>query len=282
MFWIDRPLKGVSKQDVSARELSQALCLNCRMPLDAEHFKKLSCVCPHCQHHHALEPLDRLSYLLDGEASLFGQHFKPIDVLNFKDNKPYSRRLDDGGHLPGADESLQVFRGEIDGMPLVVAVSDFRFIGGSMGRVMGDRLCHAIDVAIAENRPLMTICTSGGARMQEGVFALMQMARISMKLTDLAQCGLPHLTLLCNPTSGGVSASYAMQADVIMAEPGAMIGFAGPRVIKQTIQGELPKGFQTAESVYKAGVVDMIVPRSKQRSKIVSILNVLTKREDLK
>ena len=275
MNWKKQSLPGITTQLVITKQDDLYDCSRCHSKLDPSAFTLNYSVCPVCQYHEKLTLNDRLKLLLGDDYQLHGQKIIASDILGFSDTKPYKQRLAKLTQKSSSAEALVVASGCMDGRDVIVAAFDFSFIGGSMGRVVGERLRLAIDMAIEARAPLITVCMSGGARMQEGVHALLQMARIAIKLTELAEQGLPHITILCNPTSGGVAASFAMQADIILAEPEAFVGFAGPRVIKQTIGGVLPKGFQRSESVYQAGALDMIVSRDKQVAVLTNILDVL-------
>jgi acetyl-CoA carboxylase carboxyl transferase subunit beta len=233
-------------------------------------------VCPKCGHHLRLALKERLAALLDEGFTLIETPQPADDPLHFKDRKRYGDRLKEARKATGRPEGAVVARGAIEGQQLVVGVMDFDFMAGSMGRAVGEALVAAALAALKAELPLLIISASGGARMQEGLFSLMQMARTTAAIAELKAAGLPYLVLLTDPTTGGVTASFAVEGDVLLAEPGALIGFAGPRVIRQTIGQQLPEGFQTAEYLLEHGMVDMVVPRGRQREVIAQMLNLLT------
>jgi acetyl-CoA carboxylase carboxyl transferase subunit beta len=199
----------------------------------------------------------------------------PVDPLKFKDSRRYAERLLDAAESTGETDSLVVMQGAIKTLPVVVAAFEFDFMGGSMGSVLGERFVRGVQAAVEQGLPFICVTASGGARMQEGLFSLMQMAKTSAALGKLSQARLPYLSILTDPTMGGVSASFAFIGDVVMAEPGALIGFAGPRVIEQTVGQTLPEGFQRAEFLLEKGAIDMIVDRREMRDKLVQILTLL-------
>ena len=211
----------------------------------------------------------------DNKFEELGQHILPTDPLNFVDRKKYSQRLEETQKKNKMTDAARVGVGKINGIDLVVACMDFRFIGGSMGSVVGERLGIAIDHGLKHKIPVMIISQSGGARMMESVLSLMQMAKTSAKLAMLDKAGVPYISLMTDPTTGGVTASYAMLGDFNLAEPGALIGFAGPRVIRQTIGRDLPEGFQTAEYLLEHGFLDFIVPRTKLKRRLTRLLKLL-------
>ncbi|MCH8495797.1 MAG: acetyl-CoA carboxylase, carboxyltransferase subunit beta [Balneolales bacterium] len=211
----------------------------------------------------------------DSKYEEFGQHIMPTDPLEFSDRKKYNERLVETQQKTGLTDAVRVGKGKINGLDLVVACMDFRFIGGSMGSVVGERLAIAIDTARDTKSPLLIISKSGGARMMESVLSLMQMAKTSAKLARLSEDGVPYISLMTDPTTGGVTASYAMLGDFNIAEPGALIGFAGPRVIRQTIGRDLPDGFQTSEYLLEHGFLDFIIPRTKLKRRLTRLLKLL-------
>jgi len=235
-------------------------------------------VCPKCGHHHRLKARQRLDLLLDPEGrEEIGAEVLPIDSLKFKDSKPYPVRLKEACESSGETDSLVVMQGSIKGLPVVVACFEFEFMGGSMGSVLGERFVRGVRLALEQGIPFLCITASGGARMQEGLSSLMQMAKTTAALTRLAQARLPFLSILTDPTMGGVSASFAFVGDVVIAEPGALIGFAGPRVIEQTVREKLPEGFQRSEFLLEKGAIDLIVDRRQMRDKLVQLLTQLQK-----
>ena len=240
-------------------------------------------VCPKCSFHHRLSARRRVEVLLD--AGTFRQRsggVRPVDVLHFVDTETYPARLERAQRKTGQPDAILTGTGELLGLPLMAAVMDFEFSGGSMGSVVGEEISRAAEAAAEAGLPLLLVAASGGARMQESALSLMQMAKTTVALEGLAARGLPYISLLTDPTTGGVTASFATIADVIVAEPGALIGFAGPRVIQQTIRQTLPEGFQRSEFLMEHGMVDLVTDRREQRTVLRSLLSVLTKRPEAK
>lgn len=277
MSWLKdlvRPKIATQKR----REVAESVwetCPACGQMLYHRDLEQNQAVCTQCGHHLRLPLAERLAFLLD-ELKTPIEITKPTDdPLKFKDRKRYSERLSQARHKTKQDDAYQVVKGAIDGQPLVVAALDFGFMAGSMSRQVGQAVVTAAQTAMVEKLPLLVITASGGARMQEGVFSLMQMARTTAALADLKEAHLPYIVLLTDPTTGGVTASFAMQGDVILAEPGALIGFAGPRVIRETIGETLPEGFQKAEYLRDHGMVDQVVARSEQRRVLANLLSLL-------
>ena len=236
-------------------------------------------VCPKCSHHMRMSARRRLDGFLDVEPrEEIGAAVEPVDTLKFKDSKKYKDRLSQGQKGTGETDALVVMRGQVKGQSLVAAAFEFGFMGGSMGSVVGERFVRAVDRCLQERIPLVCFSASGGARMQEALFSLMQMAKTSAALARLADRGIPFVSVLTDPTMGGVSASLAMLGDLQIAEPKALIGFAGPRVIEQTVRETLPEGFQRSEFLLEHGAIDMIVDRHDMRDKISSLLGMLTQR----
>ena len=234
-------------------------------------------VCPKCDHHERIGGRKRLDTFLDKENRVeIGANVTPIDILKFKDSKKYKDRLADAQKLTDETDAFIVMKGEIHGVPVVAASFDFRFLGGSMGSVVGERFVQGANEALANKIPYIVFSASGGARMQEALFSLMQMAKTSAALTKLSEANIPYISVLTDPTMGGVSASFAMLGDVIIAEPRALIGFAGPRVIEQTVGEKLPEGFQRSEFLIEKGAIDRIIPRQHLRQDIIDILCMLT------
>lgn len=232
-------------------------------------------VCPKCEHHHPLNARNRIAMLLDSDGRIeIGREVLPVDSLKFKDSKAYEERLTAAQAKIGEDDALVVMQGTINNEPAVVAAFEFRFIGGSMGSVVGERFVRGVKAAADNNCAFICVAASGGARMQEGVNSLMQMAKTSAALHLLTQKQLPFISVLTDPTMGGVSASFAFLGDVVIAEPGALIGFAGPRVIEQTVREKLPEGFQSAEFLLEKGAIDMVVPRKQLKSQIAKIIQL--------
>ncbi len=233
-------------------------------------------VCPKCGHHHRIGARKRLDVFLDAEGRHeIGAEIKPLDPLKFKDSKKYPERLKEAQAATGEGDALVVMGGAVKSVPVVAAAFEFKFMGGSMGSVVGERFVRGIDAAIESKSGFVCFAASGGARMQEGLFSLMQMAKTSAALTHLARARLPFVSVLTDPTMGGVSASFAMLGDLIVAEPSALIGFAGPRVIEQTVRETLPEGFQRAEFLVEKGAVDRIVDRRKMRDELACSLAML-------
>jgi acetyl-CoA carboxylase carboxyl transferase subunit beta len=236
-------------------------------------------VCPQCQHHLRIRARQRIAYFLDeAPQEEIGSEVKPIDMLKFVDTKPYKERLTAAQAKTKEDDALIAVQGQLKGIPLVVVCFEFEFLGGSMGSVVGERFIRAIERCLAEKLPLVCFSASGGARMQESLFSLMQMAKISAALAKLREANLPYIVVLTDPTTGGVSASLAMLGDIHVAEPKALICFAGPRVIEQTVREKLPEGFQRSEFLQDKGMVDLIVDRRQLREKVAAILAKLLHR----
>ncbi|HVV12549.1 acetyl-CoA carboxylase, carboxyltransferase subunit beta [Amycolatopsis sp.] len=254
------------------------ICGSCRVMLYGKRFQRAGRVCPECGRHAPLTAPQRLESLLDtGSARPIELDIAEHDPLEFTDTKPYRDRLADSRARTGLDEAVLCARGRIGGNPVVVAAMDFRFLGGSLGANVGEAVTRAAEVALQERTPLLLVTASGGARMQEGIVSLMQMAKTSQALDQLDEAGILTVSLVTDPTFGGVAASYATSTDVIIAEPGARLGFAGPRVIEQTIKQTLPPGFQTAEFLLEHGVVDMIKPRAELRTALAKLLSVASR-----
>ncbi|MFM8501781.1 MAG: acetyl-CoA carboxylase, carboxyltransferase subunit beta, partial [Fluviibacter sp.] len=229
-------------------------------------------------HHMRIRARDRLDALLDQEGRYeIGQEVLPVDTLKFKDSKKYPERLKSALDATGETDALIVMGGAIMSLPVVVACFEFEFMGGSMGSVLGERFVRGVRAAIENKCGFVCITASGGARMQEGLFSLMQMAKTTASISELARHGLPFITVLTDPTMGGVSASFAFVGDVVIAEPNALVGFAGPRVIEQTVREKLPEGFQRAEFLLDKGAIDMIVHRKSLRDELSSLLRILRK-----
>ncbi len=239
-------------------------------------------VCPKCAYHHRIGARERLDLLLDVNGRYeIGAEILPVDTLKFRDSKKYPDRLAEAQKATKETDSLVVMAGAIKSIPVVAAAFEFKFMGGSMGSVAGERFVRGVDAAIGAGSPFICFSASGGARMQEGLFSLMQMAKTSAALTKLAGEKLPFISVLTDPTMGGVSASFAMLGDLIIAEPNALIGFAGPRVIEQTVRETLPEGFQRSEFLMEKGAIDRIIDRRQMRDELASILSILSKRPAL-
>jgi acetyl-CoA carboxylase carboxyl transferase subunit beta len=250
-------------------------CPECKTLLYVPDLKRNFKVCPRCDHHMPLSAVERIEQLLDeGEVERLFEDVLPADPLNFKDTKSYRDRIRKASRETGLTEALVVVKGSMEGRKVLLAVMDFEFIGGSMGSVVGERFFRSCQLAAEERIPLIAVTCSGGARMQEGIVSLMQMAKTSLGVGLLKDSGVPYLTVLANPTTGGVAASFAFLGDIIIAEPKALIGFAGPRVIEQTIKQKLPEGFQRAEFLLEKGMVDMVVHRRDLRRTLVNLLDL--------
>lgn len=249
-------------------------CDACSAVLYRAELTKNLMVCQHCQHHHRLSARERIGQMLDEHAAIeeIAAELEPIDRLKFKDSKKYKDRIYQAQKASGENEAVVTVRGELASMPVVMSVFEFAFMGGSMGATVGEKIIAGIEVATREKLPFICITASGGARMQEGLFSLMQMARTSAALARFSETGLPYIVVLTDPTMGGVSASFATLGDVIIAEPNALIGFAGPRVIEQTVRQILPEGFQRSEFLLEHGHIDMIVPRGELRQQLAELI----------
>jgi acetyl-CoA carboxylase carboxyl transferase subunit beta len=251
-------------------------CEVCEAVLYRADLEKSLNVCPKCSHHNRLTARERLDTTLDPEGRYeIGSEVVPVDFLKFVDSRRYTERLEADATETGETDALLVMQGAIKTVPVVVAAFEFRFMGGSMGSVVGERFVRGVASAIEQKMAFVCFTASGGARMQEGLMSLMQMAKTTAALTQLAEERLPFVSVLTDPTMGGVSASFAMIGDVVIAEPGALIGFAGPRVIEQTVKQTLPEGFQRAEFLLEHGAVDMIVDRREMRDKLADVITLL-------
>lgn len=251
-------------------------CLNCKEILYKKEVDRNLQVCPKCNYHFRLNATQRLRYLVDhGSFEEIDQDLRPQDPLNFKDTMAYPDRIKKAQQKTGLQEAVITGKARIKDIPLVIAVMDFDFMGGSMGSVVGEKIARAAELALEEGVPFITVASSGGARMQEGMLSLMQMAKVSAAIGKLKEAGIPYISILADPTFGGVTASFAMLGDIIIAEPKSLIGFAGPRVIEQTIKQPLPEGFQRAEFLLAHGMVDMVVPRKQLKDTLYRILSML-------
>ncbi|MDH2998567.1 acetyl-CoA carboxylase subunit beta [Pasteurellaceae bacterium LFhippo2] len=281
MSWIERILgKTTSTSSSSKSKIPEGVwtkCTSCEQVLYSEELKRNMQVCPKCDHHMRIDARTRLLALLDQDsAEEMAAELEPQDVLKFKDLKKYKDRLSAAQKQTGEKDSFIVMYGKLFDMPVVVASFNFEFMGGSMGSVVGAKFVQAAERALSENIPFVCFSASGGARMQEALFSLMQMAKTSAILAKMREKGVPFISVLTDPTLGGVSASLAMLGDINIAEPKALIGFAGPRVIEQTVREKLPEGFQRAEFLLETGAIDMIVHRKDMRDSLARILAKLT------
>lgn len=277
MGWFKRLKEGIQTTTSDKKEVPDGLwmkCPECKETTLQKDLKENIYVCPHCDHHTRIGSREYFQYLFDeGKFELLFDELEPKDMLNFEDLKKYKDRLVAARETTGLKDAMTVGVGEIDeNLPMVIAAMDFAFIGGSMGSVVGEKISLAVDYCIEHRLPLMIISKSGGARMMESAFSLMQMAKTCVKLGLLSDARLPYISLLTDPTTGGVTASFSMLGDFNIAEPKALIGFAGPRVIKETIKQELPEGFQSSEFLLEQGFLDFIVHRKDLKSKVQQLL----------
>lgn len=276
MVWFRKeknPKTPVSNRKLAIPDGLWAKCDNCKKLVYKKEIERSWKVCPKCDYHFRISATERLAMLFDnGQYEEFDKNLTPNDPLKFKDSIKYKDRIKKSIAKTNMREAILSCEGTIEGIPLVVCIFEFAFMGGSMSSVVGEKIVRAIDRAIEKRCSFMTIASSGGARMQEGILSLMQMAKTAAATARLSEQGLVFISLLTDPTMGGVSASFAMLGDIILAEPKALIGFAGPRVIEQTIGKALPEGFQRAEFLYEHGMIDKIVDRKEMRSTLAEIL----------
>ncbi|WP_421798607.1 acetyl-CoA carboxylase, carboxyltransferase subunit beta [Haliscomenobacter sp.] len=278
MGWFKRLKDGIQTATRNKKEAPEGLwhqCVRCKEASTMKELRENFYKCPKCNYHTRIGSYDYFDLLYDEqEYGLLFEELRSKDMLHFTDLKPYPDRLADAYKKNRVTDAITVAVGKVNDLPLVVAAMDFKFIGGSMGSVVGERISKAIDFCIEEKIPFMIISKTGGARMMEAAFSLMQMAKTSAKLTRLAKAQLPFFSMLTDPTTGGVTASFAMLGDVNFAEPEALIGFAGPRVIKETIKRELPDGFQTSEFLLEHGFLDFIVDRKDLKDRMAELLQL--------
>jgi acetyl-CoA carboxylase carboxyl transferase subunit beta len=278
MSWFKRIKEGITTSTKDKKETPEGLwykCSGCKHIMTSDDHALNYWVCTNCGQHHRINSEEYFQILFDdGNYTEINANLHAADPLHFVDTKAYSDRLVETRKKTKLNDAIRTAHGNVEGLPLMVACMDFTFVGGSMGSVVGEKIARAIDAAIALKMPVLVISKSGGARMMEAAFSLMQMAKTSAKLTQLAKAGLPYISLMTDPTTGGVTASYAMLGDLNVAEPGALIGFAGPRVVKETIGKDLPKGFQTAEFVLEKGFLDLIISRTELRARMAEILRM--------
>ena len=283
MSWLEKLVPSrIRTESTSKRKVPEGLwdkCPNCSAVLYKSELERNLYVCTKCSHHMRISARNRIDFFLDENNRVeIGAELEPQDFLKFKDSKKYKDRLSAASKSTGEKDALVVMQGKLKDMPIVAAAFEFGFMGGSMGSVVGERFLLGVKKSIAESIPLVCFSTSGGARMQEALMSLMQMAKTSAALTRMSEQRLPFISVLTDPTMGGVSASFAMLGDVHVAEPNALIGFAGPRVIQQTVRETLPEGFQRSEFLLDHGAIDMIVERGQLRDRIYNVLHVLTQR----
>jgi len=287
MSWLKKLLPSKIRTETSQKKgVPEGLwvkCLGCGEVLYRSELEKNLSVCPKCNHHHRLSARDRLAQFLDDHGQdEIASELEPIDRLKFRDSKKYKDRISQAQKSTGEKEAIIVLKGMLHQQPIVASAFEFGFMAGSMGATVGEKFVRAVNTAAAENRAYICFTASGGARMQEGLFSLMQMAKTSAALAKYAETGLPFIVVLTDPTLGGVSASFASLGDIIIAEPHALIGFAGPRVIEQTVRQTLPEGFQRSEFLLEHGHIDMIVPRCDLRQTIAELIAKLTRRASVR
>ena len=276
--WFKRGKKGIQTSTAEKKEAPDGLwtlCPNCKYTCTNTELRQNLSVCPQCQHHHRIGSAEYFDFLFDNQefVELFAE-VRSVDFLGFNDLKSYKKRLDEAYSKTGLNDSISTAQGKVEGHELVICCMDFNFIGGSLGSVMGEKIARAADHCLQNRIPLMIISKSGGARMMESAFSLMQLPKTIGKLSRLAVAGIPYISLCTDPTYGGTTASFAMVGDINIGEPGAMIGFAGPRVIRETIKRDLPEGFQTSEFVLEHGFLDMIVSRKDLKARIATLLGL--------
>ena len=282
MSWLQKLLPPkIKRGDTSARNKSipeglWSKCDGCESVLYRSDLEGNLSVCPKCGHHHRVGARRRLDLMLDAEGRVeIGAEVTPVDALKFKDSRKYPERLSAATADTGEADAMVVMSGAIKSIPVVVACFEFEFLGGSMGSVVGERFVRGAKAAFEQRVPFICVTASGGARMQEGLLSLMQMAKTTAAVTRLAERRLPFVTILTDPTMGGVSASFAFMGDLVIAEPNALIGFAGPRVIEQTVREKLPEGFQRAEFLLEKGAIDLIIDRREMRDQLATLLAML-------
>jgi len=282
MSWLQKLMPSrIRTQGGNKRTVPEGLwdkCEKCSAVLYRPELERNLEVCPKCNHHRPIRARQRLEALLDpGSGVEIGAELGPADVLKFRDTKKYAERIKSTQKSVGERDALIAMKGSLKGSGLVAAAFEFRFMGGSMGSVVGERFALAAEAALADRVPFVCFAASGGARMQEGLFSLMQMAKTSAALGRLRAAGVPFISVLTHPTTGGVSASFAMLGDLNIAEPHALIGFAGPRVIEQTVRETLPEGFQRSEFLVEHGAIDLIVDRREMRDRLAQLLAIMTR-----
>ncbi|MCG6886116.1 MAG: acetyl-CoA carboxylase, carboxyltransferase subunit beta [Proteobacteria bacterium] len=281
MNWFTKLLPSRIRTETSTKKsIPEGLwdkCNACGAVLYRAEIERNLYVCPKCDHHMRVSGRWRLEHFLDEEGRIeLGENLKPVDALKFKDLKKYKDRLIQAQKATDESDAMVVMQGHLKSLPVVTAAFEFRFMGGSMGAVVGERFVRAVKMAGEKRAPLICFSASGGARMQEALFSLMQMAKTSAALARLSQQGVPFISVMTDPTMGGVSASLAMLGDINVAEPNALIGFAGPRVIEQTVRETLPEGFQRSEFLLEHGAIDMIIDRRDMRDRLARLLSMMT------
>jgi acetyl-CoA carboxylase carboxyl transferase subunit beta len=278
--WFKRNKEGITTSTSEKKETPEGLwvrCSNCKTLYTSDDLAKHNYVCERCSHHERIGSEEYFQLIFDdGKYEEIAQNLSSGDPLKFEDTKKYKDRIKSTQKLTGLKDAIRSAKGKLEGQDFVISAMDFNFIGGSMGSVMGEKIARAIDEAIKIRAPFMIISKSGGARMMEAGYSLMQMAKVSGKLSQLSEAGLPYISYLTDPTTGGVTASFAMLGDINIAEPGALIGFAGPRVVKETIGRDLPDGFQTSEFLLEHGFLDYIIDRTEIRNKLALSLKLFS------
>jgi acetyl-CoA carboxylase carboxyl transferase subunit beta len=282
MSWFKKskePIVPVEKKNVKMPEGLWTKCKNCEEIIYSKEIERNLNVCPKCDYHFRIGARERIDQVIDdGTFVEMDPAMRSVDFLDFKDSKKYKERIKAAVKKAGDGDAVICGSGSLDGLPVVVAVFDFSFMGGSMGSVVGEKITRAIEKGLEDKSPVLVFSSSGGARMQESILSLMQMAKTSAALAKLKAAGIPFISVLTDPTTGGVTASFAMLGDLNIAEPRALIGFAGPRVIEQTIRQTLPEGFQRSEYLLEHGMVDMIVPRREMKQRLSQVLRIFSKR----
>lgn len=276
--WFKRIKKGILTSTAEKKETPEGLwskCPECGYICTVTELRENIFVCPKCNYHHRIGSSEYFDIIFDEDQyDILFENIRSKDFLHFTDLKSYDKRLQETWAKTDITDSIRVAKGTVKSLDLVIGCMDFEFIGGSLGSVMGERISRAADLCLEQRIPLMIICKSGGARMMESAFSLMQLAKVSGKLSQLTDAGIPYISLLTDPSFGGISASFGMLGDLNIAEPGALIGFAGPRVIKETIKKDLPEGFQRSEFLLEHGFLDFIVHRKELRDKLATVLSL--------
>lgn len=286
MNWFEKLMPSRIRTDAGSADKKGSVpeglwtkCTACNAVLYRAELERNHEVCPKCNHHMRMGARKRLEHFLDEEGrEEIAANLKPVDMLKFKDSKKYKDRISGAQKSTGENDVLIAMRGQVKGVPLVATAFEFKYMGGSMGSVVGEKFVRAANVSLEREIPLVCFSASGGARMQESLFSLMQMSKTSAVLQKMSQRGIPFISVMTDPTMGGVSASLAMLGDINVAEPGALIGFAGPRVIEQTVRETLPEGFQRSEFLLEHGAIDMIIDRRDMRDKLASLLSIMQNR----
>ena len=276
--WFKRIKKGITTSTAEKKETPEGLwvkCPECNYICTISELREHLFTCPKCNHHHRIGSAEYFEFLFeDGKCDIMFEEIRSKDMLHFTDLKPYEKRLEETWKKTDLTDSIRIGVGKLKEHDLVIGCMDFEFIGGSLGSVMGERIARAVDYCLAHRVPLLIICKSGGARMMESAFSLMQLAKVSGKLSQMTDAKIPYISLLTDPSFGGISASFGMLGDLNIAEPEALIGFAGPRIIKETIKKDLPEGFQRSEFLLEHGFLDFIVDRKQLKDKLAILLGM--------